>query len=121
MARSPATPSRRIHRRAAGIVSASFALAVALLLAPPAGAGKFQMSGTWIIRNGQTFLPLQFAAAQMGMGGTTIHASKGNLTGAYGFPNGPIPGSGGVTATGSAPATLRIPRHRFVEDAMALV
>jgi hypothetical protein len=38
-----------------------------------------------------------------------------------GNPNGPIFGSGGVTATGSAPATLRIPPHRFVEDAMALV
>src|SRR5215471_15325071 len=57
----------------------------------------------------------------MGMAGTPIHASMGNLTGALGFPNGPIPGEGGVTATGSAPATLRIPAHRFVEDAMALI
>src|SRR5262249_58450408 len=32
-----------------------------------------------------------------------------------------IPGQGGVTATGSAPAALRIPAHRFVEDAMAAV
>jgi hypothetical protein len=33
----------------------------------------------------------------------------------------PIPGHGGVSATGSASATLRIPAHRFVEDAMAVV
>src|SRR4029453_18197248 len=38
----------------------------------------------------------------------------------FGFPNdAPVPGAGGVTATGSAPATLRVPPHRFVEDAMA--
>src|SRR5262249_4788305 len=29
------------------------------------------------------------------------------------FPNGPVLGAGGVTATGSAPAMLRIPRDRF--------
>src|SRR5262249_6814370 len=81
---------------------------------------KFQMSGTWIARNGQVFLPLQFVATGMDMTGHIIHASMGNLTGANGFPNGPIPGQGGVTAIGSAPATLRIPAHRFVEDAMFL-
>src|SRR4029450_597995 len=51
----------------------------------------------------------------------TFDVSMGNLTGAYGFPHGPILGQGAVTATGSGPATLRIPPHRFVEDAMALV
>ena len=93
------------------------------ILLPPnhdAGARKFQMSGTWIYRNGQVFIPLQFAAYAWN-GTNFIHASMGNLTEARGFPNGPIPGAGGVTATGSAPATLRIPRHRFVEDAMALI
>jgi hypothetical protein len=98
-----------------------FALMTAVCLAlSPAGdaaARKFQMSGTWVMRNGQVFIPLQFAAA--GMNGD--HTSMGNLTGAFGFPNGPIPGAGGVTATGSAPASLRIPRHRFVEDVMALI
>src|SRR5262252_7980229 len=44
-----------------------------LLLAPnhDAAARKLQMSGTWVIRYGQIFLPLQFAAAGMfGMGFT---------------------------------------------------
>src|SRR5215471_18760929 len=93
-----------------------------LLLAPThdAAARKFQMSGTWIARNGSVFIPLQFVAGVMD-GFRIIHASMGNLTGAFGTPNGPIPGQGGVTATGSGPATLRIPPHRFVEDAMALV
>src|SRR5262249_27308043 len=81
---------------------------------------KFQMSGTWVYRRGTIFLPLQFVFAGMD-GSHVIHASMGNLTGAMGFPNGPIPGAGGVTATGSAPATLRVPAHRFVEDAMALI
>jgi hypothetical protein len=94
--------------------------ALCLLLSPAgdAAARKFQMSGTWIARNGQVFIPLQFAASVMD-GTGFIHGSMGNLTGAFFFPNGPIPGQGGVTATGSAPATLRIPPHRFVEDLMA--
>src|SRR4029453_3717978 len=62
--------------------------------------------------------PLQFATAGMDQTGNIIHESMGNLTGAFLFPNGPIPGLGGVTATGGAPATLHIPAHRFVEDAM---
>jgi hypothetical protein len=45
----------------------------------------------------------------------------GNLTAALGEPNGPIPGGGGVSASGSAPATLRVPPHRFVLDAMTLL
>ena len=94
--------------------------ALALLLAAPADARKFQLSGSWFERRGQVFFPpLQFAATPMTPG--MNHLSMGNLTGAYGFPHGPILGEGGVTATGSAPATLRIPAHRFVEDTMALV
>jgi hypothetical protein len=49
------------------------------------------------------------------------HASMGNLTGAFFFPNGPVPGLGGVTATGSAPASLMVPQHRFVQDVMAAI
>jgi hypothetical protein len=104
-----------------GSTEVGAALALALALASPAFARKFQMSGTWIVRNGGVFVPIQFAFAGMDMSGNTIHASMGNLTGAFGFPNGPVPGAGGVTATGSAPATLRIPPHRFVEDAMFLL
>jgi hypothetical protein len=97
------------------------ALGLALSLAGDATARKFQMSGSWISRNGVGFIPLQFAVAGMDMTGIFIHASMGNLTEALGHPNGPILGQGGVTATGSAPATLRIPPHRFVEDAMTLL
>src|SRR5262245_61777240 len=94
-----------------------------LSLAPhhDAAARKFQMSGTWIYRTGHVFLPLQFGTAVLDPMAGTVHQSMGNLTGAYGFPNGPIPGQGGVTATGSAPATLRVPAHRFVEDAMTVL
>ena len=31
------------------------------------------MSGTWIYRTGQVFIPLHFAAAGMDMSGNTIH------------------------------------------------
>src|SRR5262249_33525447 len=120
------TPDRRArlrmtHRASCRVASAAV---LCLLLAAPgdATARKFQMSGTWVYRRGGSFVPLQFAAYAMGSLGTfVLYLSMGNLTGAYGTPNGPIPGEGGVTATGSEPATLRIPRHRFVEDAMALV
>jgi len=67
------------------------------------------MSGTWAIRNGQNFIPLQFAHTLPA--GTKT--SKGNLSKAFFYPNGPIPGEGGVIATGGSPATLRVPQHRF--------
>src|SRR5262249_46708299 len=75
-----------------------------LLLAPnhDAAARKFQMSGTWVYRPGSAFIPLQFAQPQLtviGNIGYWLFLSMGNLTGAMGFPNGPIPGEGGVTAT----------------------
>jgi len=110
----------RSHLRAGAALAAAW-LAFALL-AGDAGARKFQMSGTWVIRNGQVFIPLQFAQNPTPTPATFgFHLSMGDLSGAFGFPNGPIPGAGGVSAAGSAPATLRIPRHRFVEDAMAAV
>jgi hypothetical protein len=104
-------------------LAVALALALGLALAPAADASarKFQMSGSWVMRNGSRFYPLQFAATAMGTGMQTTHASMGDLTAALGTPNGPIPGGGGVTATGSAPATLRVPLHRFVQDAMAAV
>ena len=105
--------TRRLCRRVAS------AAALWLLLAAPddASARKFQMSGSWFYRTGLVFIPLQFIYSYPGM----THASMGSLTSAFFVPNGPVPGEGVVTATGSAPATLRLPRHRFVEDAMALV
>ena len=98
------------------LAAVSVALALGLAIAAPAGARKFQMSSTWIYRGGGNFIPIQFAAS----GSMMTHASMGDLSEALGYPNGPIPGKGVVTATGSSPATLQIPRHRFVEDAMTL-
>jgi hypothetical protein len=95
---------------------------VALTLATPASARKFQMSGNWIIRNGQVFIPLQFATAVMDtMGTTVVHQSMGNLTGAFFFPNGPMPVAGGVEASGTSPASVMIPQHRAVVDVIAAV
>ena len=109
-------PSRQGRSRPIAAI-AVIALALLVALPPSAGARKFQMSGTWAIRNGSVFLPLQFAASLMGSQMTMT--SMGDFTNAFFFPNGPIMGMGGVTATGSAPATLRVPRHRFLGDFMA--
>jgi len=57
----------------------------------------------------------------MGSDMLMTHASMGNLTAAFFFPNGVNPGVGGVTATGSAPASLMVPKHRWVKDAMAAI
>ena len=105
-------------RRSPWPLAVALALGLALSPAADASARKFQMSGNWVIRNGTVFIPWDFAAPQ---GTPAVNVSMGNLTGALGFGNGPIPGLGGVTATGSAPATLRVPAHRFVQDAMAAV
>jgi hypothetical protein len=50
-------------------------------------------------------LPLRFAL------------SVGDPSFALGVPNGPVAGLGGVTTTGSEPATLRIPAHDFMAAA----
>jgi len=100
-------------KRRAAIVAACLLLAA---LSGEADARKLQMSGTWALRTGQIFVPLQFAAPTSMLG----HTSIGDLSKAFGVPNGPIPGRGGVTATGSGPATLRIPPHRFALAAPAL-
>jgi len=105
------------HRRAwrpAAIAGALLGLLIALPSA--ANARKLQMSGTWAIRNGSVFIPLQFA---MRKPGSSKWTSAGDLSMGYGFPNGLITGGGGVTAEGSAPQTLRIPRHRFQTSAFA--
>jgi len=84
-------------------------LGLLLALAPVASARKLQMSGTWALRMGQIFIPFQFARPIH----YASHTSMGDLSKAYGFPWGPLSGMGAVTATGSAPAGLRIPAHRF--------
>jgi hypothetical protein len=89
-------------------------LTLVVALAAPAGARKFQMSGSWIVRWGSLFWPFQFARSlQTQQPPIRVWVSMGNLTGGIGFPNGPAQGMGGVTATGSAPAALRVPKGRF--------
>jgi len=100
-----------LHSRRDAAVATAVVVMLLLVSAPPARARKLQMSGTWAMRNGQVFIPLQFAATLMGTQRTMT--SMGSLSKGLGFPNGPIPGAGGVVATGSAPATLVVPRHRF--------
>jgi len=86
-------------------------LALAASLTGIAEARQFQMSGTWAMRRGVGFVPLQFAVSKMGSRAT--HTSAGSLSKALFHPNGPVPGRGGVSATGSGPATLVVPAHRF--------
>src|SRR5262245_48422445 len=106
-----------------GRSAAATALLLTFALALPAGARKFQMSGTWLMRKGQAFIPLQFGG---NAGGTQMtHVSMGSWTEAPFYPThttmggmsplaAVVRGVGGVTATGSAPATLRIRRHHWL-------
>jgi hypothetical protein len=90
---------------------------ILLLLTPatPADARKFQMSGTWLMRRGSIFIPLQFAATA---GGTQrTHASMGYFTEALFVPPGQVVSSvAAANATGASPATLELARHRFVRS-----
>src|SRR5215468_3044223 len=110
--------SARAVRR---LAPSATACALALLLSDSASARKYQMSGTWVMRTGEVFLPLQLDADGAMDGRDSLVVSMGNLTGAVGLPNGPMLGGGEVTATGGAPAMLRVPAHRFVADAMAVL
>jgi hypothetical protein len=95
------------------------ALVLVLTAASPASAAKFQMSGTWIMRKGQVFIPLQFAGS---LGGTQMtHASMGSLTerlGTMGFPpSQTVFGVGGVDIDTADPTKpMVIPKHRFVQS-----
>jgi len=100
------------------VTLATTVVGVLLLALPPAAnARKLQMSGTWAVRNGGVFIPLQFAELTMYFGPTSL----GNLSKGFGYPNGPIRGGGVITATGSAPEALRVPRHRFVMQPTAAI
>jgi hypothetical protein len=91
-----------------------------LALAGPASARKFQMSGTWQVRQGGVFVPFQFA---LPAGGTPMDfVSMGSWTEAlFDPPRQVVSDAGPVTATGSAPAALRIPKHRFVRSHDAMI
>src|SRR5262245_46009925 len=115
----------RRGRRLRRAMSAGLAGALVRASPAPASARKFQMSGTWLMRRGHWFLPLQFGG---NAGGTQLtHASMGNWTEAPFFPTHTamsgmsklaqvVRDTGGVTAMGSAPATLRIPEHHWVQS-----
>src|SRR5262249_6198155 len=90
-------------------------------LSDPASARRYQMSGTWVMRTGEVFLPLQLDADGAMDGRDSLVVSMGDLTGAVGFPNRAMLGGGRVTATGGAPAMLRVPAHGFVGAGMAVL
>ena len=111
-------------------MGAGTALLLVLVPAAPAGARKFQMSGTWLVRK-SAFVPLQFAG-NAGGGPFMTHVSMGSWTEAPFWPTStPMGGMsalaqvvrdvGGVTATGSDPATLVIPKHRWVRNHRAVI
>jgi hypothetical protein len=109
---------------------AGTALVLVLALASPASAAKFQMSGTWLMRKGQAFIPLQFGG---NAGGTQMtHVSMGSWTEAPFFPTGTVNGGmsslaqvvrdhGVVTTTGAAPQTLMIPKGHWNQQQKAVI
>lgn len=117
------------QRQRFGLVAVMGAAAMALMVATPASARKFQLSGNWILRNGQVFIPLQFAVpvGQTAMGrpvwgSTGMDTPSGMIGHGLGFPNGAPPAVGlDATATGSNPAALRVPKHRFITNVHATV
>src|SRR5262245_48038177 len=121
----------RVRSRLLLSSAAASAFLLGFAFALPADARKFQMGGTWLVRKGNVFLPLQFAGVATS---TTqlFHASKGSWTEAPFSPTGTpmggmsalaqvVRGAGGVSATGSGPAALRIPKHRFMGDHAPIV
>src|SRR5215831_3227667 len=69
----PRVPEEIPMRRTPDPRGLAIALALAILALPQsAGAKKYQMSGSWFIRNGQVFIPLQFALSP-----TITHHSMG--------------------------------------------
>lgn len=88
------------------------AASLAFLVGGDAGAKKYNMSGTWQIRNGQAFIPLGFA----------LPTSMGDWTNemGIGFPNGPIPGGGLIDASQNQVGTLMIPPSAFGGNFAAL-
>ena len=117
----------RMDRRCGSLKAAGIALAaLGLVLGSPASAKQFNMTGSWIIRNGQVFIPLQFPLTAVTMG-MTWHATGtcnatltmlmacgivGGPLKAINFPNGPVLGGGVVTASGGT-TTLMVPQGVF--------
>jgi hypothetical protein len=82
--------------------------AALLALAPPADARKFQMSGTWLMRKGQSFIPLQFGSPSM----HGVNVSMGLLTELMPVdPEQVVSAVGGASAAGSGPAKIGVPKQ----------
>ena len=95
------------------------ALVLVLAIASPASAKQFQMSGTWMMRKGQTFIPLldpSFATPG-------VHKSMGNWTESPTPPASQvIQDMNVITAnTAAAPNALKIGKHRFQQVFSELV
>lgn len=111
--------------RSSGFVRATglALLALGLVLGSPAGAKQFNMTGSWIVRNGQVFIPLQFPLSAITMG-MTFHQTGTNAAGgpakAINFPNGPIIGGGVVTASGGT-TSIMVPQGVFKSFPTAVV
>jgi len=104
--------------RSIGLCPVAIATAVMLFVPREAVARKLQMSGSWAIRNGQVFIPLQFAPT---LGGSRMTmTSMGDLSMAFGFPNGPVVGAGAVAAS-SGTTSLKVPQGVFHSFPSAVV
>jgi hypothetical protein len=100
------------ERRSAIRAGLGAALAVALGLASQASAVQYQMDGTWEMRRGQVFIPLQFGKL-----------GSPRPTSGYGFPNGPIQEipAAVVAAAGTSNGTITVPQYVFAGKFAAAV
>jgi hypothetical protein len=116
------------------MAAAGTAMVLVLAFATPASAKKFQMSGTWLQRKGQAFIPLQFGGNNGGPNRT--HTSMGSFTEAPFFPTMTVNGAmtplaqvvretGVVTTTGfmgpMTPGKLVIKQGFFFQDQKAVI
>jgi hypothetical protein len=106
----------REHAGLRWVETAGLALvALGLTLASAAGAKQFNVTGSWVIREGNSFLPLQFPQTAVSMAMTwhaTGTSAQGGPLNAVGFPNGPVVGSGVVTASGGT-TSIMLPQGLF--------
>lgn len=113
------------NRQQGWAFASATALLLVLSLAAPASAKKFQMNGTWLMRKGQAFIPLQFGFNNGGANKT--HVSMGSWTEAP-FTKGFVPSTdqvvqdtGTVTQTGASPANLKINKHFWQQNQFAVI
>jgi hypothetical protein len=97
-------------------MAAGTALVLVLALAAPASARRYAMNGTWHMRKGQSFIPLQFA-------GLTVNVSMGSWTEAPFSPSGQVITEVDARATqsGSSPATLMVRKRSIRHNPSAVI